>query len=74
MMERLSNRRFHLEECFRCYCDDCFFCDSLISALKKLADYEDAEEQGRLLRLPCKVDKEVKEQILKLCSDNGIFK
>lgn len=24
-------------------------------AIKKLADYEDAEEQGLLLRLPCKV-------------------
>lgn len=26
-----------------------------ISAAEKLADYEDAEEQGLLLRLPCKV-------------------
>lgn len=28
---------------------------SINEAIKKLADYEDAEEQGMLLRLPCKV-------------------
>lgn len=39
-------------------------------AIKKLADYEDLEEQGLLVRLPCKVDEKIKEQILKLCSNN----
>lgn len=29
--------------------------DEVIEALGKLADYEDAEEQGRIVRLPCKV-------------------
>lgn len=29
--------------------------DDYYSYIKKLADYEDAEEQGLLLRLPCKV-------------------
>ena len=38
--------------------------------LEKLADYEDLEEQGLLVRLPCKVDEKIKEQILKLCSNN----
>ena len=38
--------------------------------LRKLADYEDLEEQGLLVRLPCKVDEKIKEQILKLCSNN----
>lgn len=38
--------------------------------LGKLAEYEDLEEQGLLLRLPCKVDGKIKEQILKLCSNN----
>ena len=33
------------------YCDDC----PLNKAIRKLADYEDAEEQGLLLKLPCKV-------------------
>ena len=38
--------------------------------LRKLKDYEDLEEQGRLIKLPCKVDGKIKEQILKLCSNN----
>lgn len=29
--------------------------DVIIKALRKLADYEDAEENGLLVRLPCKV-------------------
>jgi hypothetical protein len=29
--------------------------DLLKSALNKLADYEDLEEQGRLIKLPCKI-------------------
>ena len=37
---------------------------------EKLKEYEDLEEQGLLLRLPCKVDGKIKEQILKLCSNN----
>lgn len=32
-------------------CDNC----PLYEVMRKLADYEDAEEQGLLLRLPCKV-------------------
>lgn len=27
----------------------------MMSAIQRLADYEDAEEQGRLVRLPCKI-------------------
>lgn len=30
-------------------------CGYISDALKKLADYEDLEEQGRLVKLPCKV-------------------
>ena len=30
-------------------------CKYIRDALKKLADYEDLEEQGRLVKLPCKV-------------------
>ena len=41
-----------------------------VTASKKLCEYEDLEEKGLLLRLPCKVDGKIKEQILKLCSDN----
>lgn len=44
------------------YCDDCGSirdeycrCDKEIEMYDKLADYEDAEEQGLIVRLPCKV-------------------
>lgn len=37
---------------------------------ERLKQYEDLEEKGLLLRLPCKVDEKIKEQILKLCSNN----
>lgn len=37
---------------------DCSKCE-LEKALEKLADYEDSEEQGLLVRLPCKVGTEV---------------
>lgn len=30
-------------------------CKYISNALKKLADYEDLEEQGRLVKIPCKV-------------------
>lgn len=33
----------------------CSICDFEVKVMNKLADYEDAEEQGLLLRLPCKV-------------------
>lgn len=33
--------------------------DDIRAVLKKLADYEDLEEQGLLVRLPCKVGTEV---------------
>ena len=37
-------------------CDGkCDICDDLTEAIAKLKAYEDAEEQGLLLRLPCKV-------------------
>ena len=46
-MERLTSR-IDGKVCY----SRCEFKD----VLRKLADYEDAEEQGLLLRLPCKVD------------------
>lgn len=42
----------------------------ILNLATKLKDYEDLEEQGRLVKLPCKVDGKIKEQILKLCSNN----
>lgn len=39
-----------------------------------LKEYEDLEEQGRLIELPCKVDEKTKEQILFLCSNDSNLK
>ena len=44
---------------------DCSKCE-LEKALEKLADYEDSEEQGLLVRLPCKIGDTL------YCIDNGI--
>ena len=65
-MERLTNRTElgvsidKNEDCPTCsICWDCDIpprkCMYISDALKKLADYEDLEEQGRLVKLPCKV-------------------
>ena len=42
------------KECVHGY-SVCHKCYPFVKAMKKLAEYEDAEEQGRLLVLPCKV-------------------
>lgn len=47
----------------KCFCDNytlsgCWECP-VGKAIEKLADYEDAEEQGLLVRLPCKVGDDV---------------
>lgn len=63
-MERLTKRLQELnglciaeceKECTESYYE-CHKCKPFADVMKKLADYEDAEEQGLLLRLPCKVD------------------
>lgn len=48
--------------CPQKFCDNAYGCDKVkdrvcpyLQLLDKLAAYEDAEEQGRLVRLPCKV-------------------
>lgn len=42
------------------YCDSCSQgagnCETIKNMIKKLAEYEDLEEQGLLVRLPCKVE------------------
>lgn len=56
------------------YYDNCSECanqhNQLAEWLEELKSYKDLEEQGLLVRLPCKVDEKIKEQILKLCSNN----
>lgn len=49
-----EKRKFECGE----YCDSCSQgagnCETIKNMIKKLADYEDLEEQGLLVRLPCK--------------------
>ena len=64
-MERLTEEDYGDSYCLKkchpndCYCEDmnCPInnCGELIEALRKLGEYEKAEEQGLLVRLPCKV-------------------
>lgn len=60
-MERLTGRSNDKNDrrlsCMgRCYnAGDCINCDSFENAVDRLAAYEDASEQGLLIRLPCKV-------------------
>ena len=83
MMQRLTKHKFgnivsenQEKTGIHCsnFCNNCSQgtgdCKHLKAVIEKLAAYEDAEEQGLLLRLPCKVDEKIKEQILKLCSNN----
>lgn len=69
-MERLTYRDEEGEAHLHCYkmdadahenCNTVYEVDKCrrYVAFRKLADYEDAEEQGLLLRLPCKVGTEV---------------
>ena len=64
-MERLTNREYGENSCavYTSYCDACHnsdcHCELVEDMVKKLADYEDLEEQGRLVKLPCKIGTEV---------------
>lgn len=64
MAERLTERHgkyinIQPKEEIMCsnYCTSCgkADCDHIRTALEKLAHYEDLEEQGRLIELPCKI-------------------
>ena len=54
MRERLTKRK-DLISCETCDDEFCQICDQATDAIDRLAEYEDAEEQGLLVRLPCKV-------------------
>ena len=65
-MTRLTKRvgeniTYNQERKIECsvYCDGCSQstanCKTIREMIKKLADYEDAEEQGLLFKLPCKI-------------------
>lgn len=64
-MERLTNRNYgeisragriipYSKHCIGCITKDCD-CGIVEDMVKKLVNYEDLEEQGRLVILPCKV-------------------
>ena len=68
-MERLTNRNYreishagriipYSTHCIECITEDCD-CEIVEDMVKKLADYEDLEEQGKLVKLPCKIGTEV---------------
>lgn len=59
-MERLTEKHFaekgyYLKCSEMCEEMNCSFCEHGSDALDKLGEYEDAEEHGLLVRLPCKV-------------------
>lgn len=66
-MERLTennNGDYYYPECFeRCdglgTTEKCEECDFNYAVCKKLGEYEDLEEQGRLIKLPCKIGETV---------------
>lgn len=64
-MERLTNRNYgeisnagriipYSTHCIGCIDENCD-CGIVEDMVKKLADYENLEEQGKLIKLPCKV-------------------
>ena len=72
-MERLTDNTGMLLACNRGFCcsldiPSCAECRHLDESNAKLAVYEDAEEQGRLIRLPCKIGETVIVAEKQLCS------
>ena len=72
-MERLTTQFMYGLGHTKCYgacsmCDVVGYCDLLEEIFEKLKHYEDLEEQGRLIALPCKVGDAVYE-ILPPCDD-----
>lgn len=47
-----SNCKYGFQYCRK---EDWENCETIADVIDKLADYEDLEEQGRLIKLPCKV-------------------
>lgn len=71
VMERLTNRDYGENSCavYTSYCDACHnsdcHCGLVEDMIEKLADYEDLEEQGKLIKIPleayCIVDFKVRK-------------
>ena len=72
-MERLTKKGFNFTTDFIKRDIDSW---SIAQCLKKLQEYEDAEEQGLLLRLPCKVGDvvyQISENFIEPCTVETIF-
>jgi len=60
-MERLTEKHYaekgYYMKCSETCCklSNCDICDGMADIVDRLAEYEDAEESGLLIRLPCKV-------------------
>lgn len=81
-MERLTKREYgeityskNRDIMCGSFCNSCSVgtgnCNTVKAMVEKLAEYEDLEEQGRLLRLPCKKG----DIVWELCKcDDGVFR
>lgn len=67
-MERLTDKNdvgsYYYPKCFERYdglgaSSKCDNCEVMTSVCEKLGKYEDSEEQGRLIKLPCKIGDKV---------------
>lgn len=67
-MERLTDKNdvgsYYYPKCFERYdglgaSNKCDNCEVMTSVCEKLGKYEDSEEQGRLIKLPCKIGDKV---------------
>lgn len=72
-MNRLTVRNFENETCCAvggCIAyEDCYECPGFQDILAKLAHYEDLEEAGRLVELPCKLGEKVYCIVFENCHD-----
>ena len=61
MMKRLTDKRFAKEGYFALTQEErsSLYIPSVEEIYRKLAEYEDMEEQGRLIKLPCKIGDKV---------------
>ena len=81
-MERLTNRNYgeishtgriipYSKHCIGCITKDCD-CGIVEDMVEKLANYEDLEEQGRLVKLPCKVGDVVYVKMASYCKTHYV--
>ena len=75
-MERLTDKHYSGDGYYMncpgdCDIDDCGGCIKFDALVDKLGEYEDAEEQGRLVVLPCKIGTPVWSSVMCRFDENG---